>query len=63
MRNISLNSEQQNIRLKIPYRYGEIVKKQSISLNYDINDHVYSIQNPSNYVVNQIPSQIPHRSV
>jgi len=30
------------IRLKILYRYRDIIKNENISLTYDVNDHVYS---------------------
>jgi len=40
----------QNIRLIISYRYRKIGKKnEMLSLNYDVNDHVYSSQNPFNF--------------
>jgi len=37
-----LNRMQKKFRLKILYRYREILKNELISLSYDVNDHVYS---------------------
>jgi len=39
-----------NFRLKMSYRYREIIKNKNVSLTYDVNDHVYADQNPSNFV-------------
>jgi len=49
MRNIFLNT-MQKIRLKIPYRYREIVKIEIISLSYDSMSMFTQSQNPSNFV-------------
>jgi len=35
-------TQRERIRMKIPYRYREIVKSENISFNYDVVDHVYS---------------------
>jgi len=41
MRKTFLNTVQK-IRLKIFYRYGELVKNEMVSLSNDINYHIYS---------------------
>jgi len=35
------SKQNSKFRLKIPYRYREILKKEINSLNYDVNAHVY----------------------
>jgi len=46
-----------------PYRYRKILKKEMISLNYDVNDHVVQIKTSltSKYV--KILSKYPYKFV
>jgi len=39
-------------------------KKETISIGFDVNDHVYSkLKSVYNYVVSQTPSQYPYKPV